>query len=156
MTDIRAARFPDDVQAVRSIFREYADGLGVDLCFQDFDSELTSLPGKYAAPGGRVFLAWEGGEVIGCVAMRPLGDDICEMKRLYVRASGRGQQLGRKLATLIVANAKEAGYRKMRLDTLPDMSTAQQIYASLGFVEIDAYVFNPVEGVIFLELSLIN
>jgi ribosomal protein S18 acetylase RimI-like enzyme len=156
MTDIRAALFPDDVEAVRSIFREYADGLGVDLGFQDFDSELASLPGKYAAPKGCVFLAWERGEVIGCVAMRAIGEDVCEMKRLYVRVSGRGQQLGRKLAMLIIETAKEAGYRKMKLDTLPDMTAAQQIYASPGFVEINAYVFNPIEGVRFLELNLIK
>jgi ribosomal protein S18 acetylase RimI-like enzyme len=154
MTSLHPARFPDDLDAVRAIFREYADSLGVDLSFQAFDAELASLPGKYAPPAGAILLAWRDGRVIGCVALRPFEYDICEMKRLYVREEGRGQQLGRRLAQAVVHAAREAGYRKMRLDTLPTMQAAQQLYASLGFRPISAYVFNPIEGTRFLELDL--
>jgi ribosomal protein S18 acetylase RimI-like enzyme len=156
MIEIRAAQFPEHVELVRTIFREYADSLGIDLDFQDFDAELASVPGKYAAPEGNVFLAWSNGEVVGSVAMRPLGGDVCEMKRLYVRPSGRGQQTGRQLTMFIVNQAKKAGYRKIRLDTLPGMTEAQALYASLGFQAIPPYVFNPVAGTKFLELDLIT
>jgi ribosomal protein S18 acetylase RimI-like enzyme len=154
MTEIRAAEFPLHVEVVRAIFREYAATLGIDLDFQDFEAELASLPGKYATPKGNVLLAWSKGEVIGSVAMRPLDGDTCEMKRLYVRPSGRGQQLGRRLALLIVERAKEAGYSRIRLDTLPSMEAAQALYASLGFRPIPPYAFNPVAGAKFLELDL--
>lgn len=154
MTEIRAAQFPEHVELVRAIFREYAASLGIDLDFQDFDAELNGLPGKYAPPNGNVFLAWSDGAVIGSVAMRALDNNICEMKRLYVRPAGRGQQLGKQLALRIIQAASEAGYSKMRLDTLPDMVAAQRLYASLGFRAIPAYVYNPVEGTKFLELDL--
>jgi GNAT superfamily N-acetyltransferase len=154
MTEIHTAQFPQHVEAVRAIFREYAESLGIDLSFQNFDAELADLPGKYAAPRGRVLLAWREGEVIGSVAMRPLDETVCEMKRLYVRPVGRGQQLGTRLAEYIVQVAREVGYTKVRLDTLPTMQAAQNVYASLGFVPIPAYVFNPVEGTLFLELDL--
>jgi ribosomal protein S18 acetylase RimI-like enzyme len=154
MTEIRAAQFPEHLEAVRAIFREYAASLQVDLDFQDFDAELAHLPGKYAEPEGRILLAWSDREVLGSAAMRPLDNDVCELKRIYVRPAGRGQSLGRQLATRIVQIAKEAGYRKIRLDTLPDMVAAQQLYASLGFQAIPAYVYNPVAGTQFLELDL--
>lgn len=154
MTGIQSARFPDDLDAVRDIFREYAGSLGIDLSFQSFDDELASLPGKYAPPAGAILLAWQDGNVVGSVALRAFEYDICEMKRLYVRPEGRGQQLGRQLAQAVVHAAREAGYRKMRLDTLPTMHEAQRLYASLGFRPISAYVFNPVEGTRFLELDL--
>jgi GNAT superfamily N-acetyltransferase len=154
MTEIQAARFPQHLEAVQAIFREYAESLGVDLSFQNFDAELAELPGKYAAPRGRVLLAWSDDEVIGSVAMRPLDEAVCEMKRLYVRPAGRGQQLGKRLAECIVQIAKETGYTRIRLDTLPTMQAAQHVYALLGFVPIPAYVFNPVEGTLFLELDL--
>lgn len=154
MIDIRAARFPDDIDAVRAIFREYADGLGIDLGFQAFDEELATLPGKYSPPRGTILLAWRDERVIGSVAMRPFEFNICEMKRLYVRPEGRGHQIGTLLAQAVVHAAKEAGYRRMRLDTLPTMQTAQRLYASLGFRPISAYVFNPVEGTQFLELEI--
>ena len=154
MIDIRPARFPDDIEAVRAIFREYADGLGIDLGFQAFDEELAALPGKYSPPRGTILLAWRDEHVIGCVALRAFEFDICEMKRLYVRPEGRGHQIGTLLAQAVVHAAKEAGYRRMRLDTLPSMKSAQRLYASLGFRPISAYVFNPVEGTQFLELEI--
>ena len=154
MVEIYPARFPDQLDVVRAIFREYADSLGVDLSFQNFESELAELPGKFAAPRGRVLLARNNGNVVGCVAMRPLDELTCEMKRLYIRPSGRGQQIGRQLAIRICQIAREAGYTRIRLDTLPDMQAAQRLYASLGFEPIPAYVFNPIVGTIFMERDL--
>ncbi|MGA7776433.1 MAG: GNAT family N-acetyltransferase [Paraburkholderia sp.] len=155
MTEIDEAQFPRQLDEVRAIFREYAASLEIDLSFQDFEAELAALPGKYAAPRGRVLLALNDGAIIGCVALRPLDDDgVCEMKRLYVRPAGRGQQLGRRLATQVVQIANAAGYTKIRLDTLPSMRAAQDLYVSLGFRPIPAYVFNPVQGTQFLELDL--
>ncbi|SDR24722.1 Ribosomal protein S18 acetylase RimI [Paraburkholderia fungorum] len=154
MIQIHPARFPEQVEAVRGIFREYAQSLGIDLSFQQFDSELADLPGKFAAPRGEVLLAYYGAEVIGCVALRPIDDAICEMKRLYIRPSGRGLQAGKQLATLICATARELGYSRIRLDTLPTMHAALSLYESLGFEPIPAYVFNPIPGAIFLECDL--
>ena len=154
MIQIHPARFPEQVEAVRGIFREYAESLGIDLSFQQFDAELADLPGKFAALRGRVLLAYHTGELIGCVALRPIDETVCEMKRLYVRASGRGLQAGKQLATLICATARELEYSRIRLDTLPTMHAALRLYASLGFEPIPAYVFNPIPGAIFLECDL--
>jgi ribosomal protein S18 acetylase RimI-like enzyme len=154
MVDIYPARFPEQLEVVRAIFREYAESLGVDLSFQNFESELAELPGKFAAPRGCVLLAQNNEDMVGCVAMRPLDESTCEMKRLYIRPAGRGQQVGRQLATRICRIAQEAGYTRIRLDTLPDMRAAQRLYASLGFEPIAAYVFNPIAGTIFLERNL--
>jgi ribosomal protein S18 acetylase RimI-like enzyme len=159
MIHLHTARFPEQLEVVRTIFREYAESLGIDLGFQQFDDELASLPGKFAAPRGRVLLAShdadeDPGSIVGCVAMRPIDDTTCEMKRLYVRPLGRGLQVGRRLATRICAMATEVGYHRMRLDTLPTMHAALGLYASLGFEPIDAYVFNPIPGAIFLECDL--
>jgi ribosomal protein S18 acetylase RimI-like enzyme len=154
MIRIETARFPEQLETVRAIFREYAQSLGIDLGFQNFDSELADLPGKFAAPRGRVLLAYDDDALIGCVAVRPLDDTICEMKRLYVRPAGRGLQAGKQLATLICAVARDAGYRRIRLDTLPTMHAALGLYASLGFEPIAPYVFNPIDGAIFLECDL--
>ena len=154
IAEIREASFPEHTEALREIFQEYSESIGVDLCFQNFAEELATLPGKYAAPAGRVLLAWSQGALVGCVAMRPAGEGICEMKRLYVRPSGRGQGLGRRLAEAICAAARDAGYQRICLDTLPTMTEAQQIYRSMGFEQIPAYVFNPHEGTRYLELDL--
>jgi GNAT superfamily N-acetyltransferase len=154
MIDIRPAELPRDLPVVRELFREYADGLGVDLGFQDFATELATLPGKYEPPRGRLMLAWSRDDAVGCVALRPLAGDACEMKRLYVRPAARGGQLGRRLAERICQEARDAGYRCICLDTLPTMSAAIRLYTTLGFRPIEPYVFNPVEGAIFLGMNL--
>lgn len=154
MIDIRPAAFPEDVDEVRRLFRDYAQSLGVDLGFQDFEAELAGLPGKYAAPAGRLLLACSGSDALGCVALRPLHGTACEMKRLYVRPQARGAQLGRHLAQRICREAREAGYSRICLDTLPTMAAAQQLYRALGFVPTEPYVFNPIAGTKFLALDL--
>lgn len=154
MIDIRPAVFPDDGDDVYRLFREYADSLGVDLGFQNFDDEVTSLPGKYAPPAGRLLLARQGNDVLGCVALRPLDGASCEMKRLYVRRQARGMQLGKKLTERLCQEAREAGYTRMCLDTLPSMEAAQGLYRSMGFEPIEPYVFNPIDGTKFLALML--
>jgi ribosomal protein S18 acetylase RimI-like enzyme len=151
--EIRPADLPGDLPVARQLFREYADGLGIDLCFQDFETELATLPGKYAPPAGRLMLAWSGTEAVGCVALRPIDDRSCEMKRLYVRPEVRGRQLGRRLAQRICDEARLAGYRRICLDTLPSMSAAVRLYTELGFRSVAPYVYNPIEGAIFLGLD---
>ena len=152
--EIRAASNPGDIAEVRSLFRAYAASLSVDLCFQDFDAELAGLPGPYVPPAGRLFLAWVGGVAVGCVALRPLNARDGEMKRLFVRPEGRGHQVGRRLVQAVIAAAREAGYQRLLLDTLPEMQAAQRLYESLGFEETTAYVHNPVQGAKFLALTL--
>lgn len=150
----------EEVQKARELFEEYAAWLGLNLCFQNFDKELAELPGEYVPPNGRLFLATENDETAGCVALRKIdgrkiGDSICEMKRLYVRPKFRGQGLGRTLAETIIEAAREIGYRRMRLDTLPGkMDRAIAMYRSLGFKNIEPYYNNPVEGAAFMELEL--
>src|SRR5690606_143527 len=131
---------------VRGLFGEYADSLGVDLCFQGFEDELAGLPGRYAAPGGCVLLAWAGSEPVGCVALRPVDAERAEMKRLYLRPAARGLGVGRQLVERICERARGAGYRWVCLDTLPGMTAAAQLYRSMGFVAIEPYVFNPIRS----------
>ena len=152
--DVIEAHSESYVDDVRAIFKEYADWLGFDLCFQDFDRELAELPGDYAPPSGRLFLAMSEGKIAGCVALRQLSPGICEMKRLYVREAFRGKGLGRTLATAVIDEARKIGYKRMRLDTLPSMAAAIRLYESLGFVEIEPYRENPIEGARFMEIAL--
>ena len=149
------AQSSEEVSRARELFEEYAEWLGFSLCFQNFDKELAGLPGDYAPPGGRLMLAAENDETVGCVALRKIGDGVCEMKRLYVRPKFRGKGLGRTLAEKIIEAAREIGYHRMRLDTLPGkMDQAIVMYRSLGFKNIEPYYNNPVEGAAFMELEL--
>jgi putative acetyltransferase len=155
MIEIIEASSQDQIAEIHTLLLEYSQQLGVDLCFQNFQQELEGLPGAYASPTGRLLLAMVDDEVAGCIALRKLDDDTCEMKRLYVRPGFRGHGLGRKLAERILKEAREIGYSRMRLDTLPGiMDEAIKLYRSLGFVEIPPYYFNPVEGTLYMQLDL--
>jgi GNAT superfamily N-acetyltransferase len=151
---IRAATSDADLQEVRQLFREYAEWLAVDLCFQNFDQELAGLPGDYIPPGGGLWIAEEPDKIAGCVALRRLDLLICELKRLYVRPQFRGTGLGRRLVEHAMQEARQFGYGRMRLDTLPKMSAAQALYQSLGFREIEPYGFHPIAGTRYLEAEL--
>ena len=143
-----------DLLEVKSLFSEYASSLGIDLSFQDFDRELVALPGEYAPPNGSILIARRGSQIVGCVAIRGMSNEICEMKRLYVKPGFRGRGLGKSLALRVIQEAKRRGYRKMRLDTLPSMVRALGLYESLGFKQISPYRYNPIQGAVFLELDL--
>jgi putative acetyltransferase len=149
------ASSPAEIAQARILFLEYAQSLGFSLCFQDFDRELATLPGHYAPPKGRLLLAEYEGQLAACVALRGFEDDICEMKRLYLRPAFRGKGLGRTLAEHLIAEARRIGYRSMRLDTVePVMKDAVAMYRRLGFREIPPYRENPIAGALYMELDL--
>ncbi len=155
VTKIFQAETEADLATAKEIFREYESRLGLDLCFQGFEDELKVLPGKYAPPSGRLYLATEGEEIAGCIALRKLENGVCEMKRLFVRERFRGRQIGKLLIERLIADATEIGYDRMRLDTFPPkMGKAVRLYEAYGFREIAPYYENPNEGVLFMELTL--
>lgn len=144
-----------ELPTIRVMFQEYADSMRLDLEFQKFSEELAELPGKYAPPSGCILLARVDGQPAGCVALRPLGDGVCEMKRLYVRPQQRGLKLGRRLAERIIQEARTLGYERIRLDTIPSkMASAVILYGALGFETIPAYCESPFPDAMFMELEL--
>lgn len=153
---LRPTRTEADLDAARRLFTAYAESLDFDLCFQDFEAELDGLPGDYAPPDGALLLAEVDGEPAGCVALRPIEDGICEMKRLYVRPAFRHEGLGRTLARAILEKAQALGYDRMRLDTVRSMTTARHLYASLGFEESEPYYHNPLPDVVYMQRDLRN
>jgi len=154
---ITQASSKSDIEHARALFKEYEAGLGISLCFQNFDQELANLPGDYAPPRGRLLLAREYDQVMGCIALRPLGPTTCEMKRLFVRPEYRDRGVGRVLVEAIIEEARKIGYTHMRLDTIADrMDRAVALYKSIGFVEIPPYRDNPVDSATFLELDLLT
>lgn len=158
--ELTAPDTPQDLEEARAIFREYAEGLGVDLCFQGFEQELAALPGDYAAPRGALLLARVDGALAGCCALRPLDNadypNAAEMKRLYVRKAFRGFGLGRQLAEAVMDAARRGGYDSVLLDTLDDMEAARALYEDLGFEDIPPYYHNPIAGAHYLKADLWN
>jgi putative acetyltransferase len=153
-TTISSALGGNELILARELISEYGDSLGVDLSFQGFEAELRGLPGDYAPPGGALLLAFLGKECAGCIAVRRLSGDVCEMKRLYVRLRWRGLGIGRRLIEAVSGEARRAGYHAIRLDTLPSMAAARAMYEALGFRAIAPYYQSPIPGTAFLELDL--
>ncbi|HMT08330.1 MAG TPA: GNAT family N-acetyltransferase [Pyrinomonadaceae bacterium] len=153
--EISQVRNEQDVETARTLFREYEDKMGLDLCFQGFEAELAALPGNYAEPAGRLLIASVEDAVAGCIALKRVDDETCEMKRLYVREEFRGQRIGIALIELLIAEAREIGYKRLRLDTFPPiMSKAVELYRSYGFREIPPYTTDPHPDLLFMELAL--
>jgi carbonic anhydrase len=148
------AQTSEQLEQARVLFQEYASSLDFELDFQDFDDELARFPGEYSEPTGCILMALSDGNAVGCVAVRALDPEICEMKRLYVVPNFRGRDIGRALAERIVEEARHLGYARMRLDTVPSMNVAIRLYESLGFAQIPPYRHNPIEGTSFMELAL--
>lgn len=154
MVRIESAESPELISTARELFVEYSKSIEVDLCFQGFQDELARLPGEYARPAGRLFLAFDGNKAIGCGALRPIDGYACEMKRLYICPVSRGKSAGGAMIDALISAAREIGYRRMRLDTLPLMETAIGMYRALGFKEIPPYRHNPIAGALYFELDL--
>ncbi len=149
------AQTAEHIEQARQLFREYQAWLQIDLCFQSFESELANLPGEYRPPDGRLLLAYDDSDLAGCVALRKREQDVCEMKRLFLRDGFRGRGLGRQLLESVIREARQIGYQRMRLDTLPPkMNDAINLYRVYGFTEIAPYYDNPVPGAMFMELNL--
>jgi putative acetyltransferase len=142
------------VEQAKALIQEYAESLEFDLKFQDFDKEMSGFPEQYASPRGCLYIAMDENQPVGCVALRELGDGICEMKRLYVIPDYRGRNIGRLLAETVIQAAGKLGYDRMRLDTIPSMKQANVLYKVLGFKKIASYRFNPIDGATFFELNL--
>ena len=155
MTEITQAITEQQVADARALFREYEAWLGMSLCFQNFEEEVASLPGKYAPPSGRLYVAYDAREPIGCIALRGIEPGICEMKRLFLRDAARGKGVGVRLIEQVISDARGIGYEKMRLDTFPPkMGKAVSLYEAHGFYEIPAYYDNPHDGVLYMEKAL--
>ena len=156
MFSIEPVRFAVDLEATKSLFVAYVSWLGIDLTFQDFDAEMSAMPGKYAPPRGELFLARNAdGDAVGCVGLRPIGrEGYCEMKRLYVTPQGRGLGIGKALVDVALETAIHLEYVEMRLDTLPSMVGAISLYKKSGFVEIPPYYETPLTGTVFLARKL--
>jgi len=154
MTSITCAETQNDMTEARALFEEYAASLDFGLDFQDFEHELESFPGEYAAPTGCILLAREHSQTAGCVALRSMGEGTCEMKRMYVVPRFRGRGIGRELALAVITDARRLGYKRMRLDTVAAMKEANALYRSLGFQTIEPYRYNPLPDAIFMELDL--
>lgn len=144
----------DKLEEIKKLFTDYAKWINLDLSYQNYDEEFKNLPGKYAKPEGRLYIAYLNDKVVGCIALRKFDDQKCEMKRLYVDPAGRGHQIGRKLVEKVINEAKAIGYRQMLLDTLPFMEGAIHIYESVGFKKIEAYYSTPLTETIFLSIDL--
>lgn len=145
----------EQIEAARTLFREYERWLDTDLCFQGFEQELKTLPGRYAEPDGRLLIAYIDDKLAGCVAMRKLEESVCEMKRLYLRPAARGTGLGNRLIESVIEEARKEGYGSIRLDTYPKkMGKAVSLYESHGFRPIAPYYENPHSDVLFMELKL--
>ena len=155
MQKIFQAETGKELRMIKMLFAEYADLLEFNLDFQDFEEELVNLPGDYAPPLGCLLLAEYKDQLAGCVSLRQLSGEVCEMKRLYVRPQFRGLGIGRALAEAIIEQARKIGYTRMRLDTVPSMEIARMLYTSLGFKQISPYRYNPIEGAVFMELKLV-
>lgn len=155
MAEIKLVENQNDYEVLGDLFREYQAGLGFDLCFQNFEKELSELSLQYGPPDGRAYLALIDGEAVGCVAVRKFQPAVCEMKRMYIRTDHRGRGLGRVLAKRVVEGARDLGYGRMRLDTLGSMKEATRLYRSMGFRPIDPYRPNPMEDPMFFELDLV-
>lgn len=154
--EIQTAKSRRQFEQARLLFKEYAASLGVDLGFQNFDDELESLETIYSPPTGALLLALRERQTAGCVGVRGLNAKACEMKRLYVKPEFQNLQIGRRLTIAVIEKARRLGYEKMRLDTLPSMTSAQNLYRSLGFKEIGAYRYNPDPNTLFMELDLFS
>ena len=154
MLKFKEASDRKDYKLAADLFREYAAKLAVDLDFQDFNGELAQIDQIYGKPAGILFLAYEKADALGCFGIRKLEEGICELKRMYLREEARGRGYGKELLSFAMSQARKLGYKKMRLDTLPDMQQAIRLYEKLGFYEIPAYRYNPVKGTRYLEIKL--
>lgn len=154
MITYKISKTEQDYKDAKDLFLEYANSLNFELCFQDFEKEIFDLPAQYSEPTGCIILCYENEKPIGCVGLRQFAEGICEMKRLYLINEARGKGIGRVLAEEIVEKAKELGYQKMQLDTIETMKEAISLYKSMGFKKIPAYRYNPIQGVIYMEMEL--